>query len=347
MLLEHADLSASDAVERLVGLQAQNPQDPYFALWSRLHDFRAEELSKLLEQRRVVRAALLRATVHLISANDYLTIRPLMQPLTRRTLNGSQFGKNVRGLDESEIVAEARRLLDERPRTRAELGRAMQERWPERDAESLGIAATYLLPLVQIPPRGLWRRSGQAVWATVESWLGEPLRPAADIDALMLRYLAAFGPASAADARVWSGITGLTEVFARLKPKLRAFKDETGAELYDLPDAPRPSADEEAPALFLPVYDNITLSHARRDRIVSAAARKMPGVNLDGTFLLDGFVAGSWKLERGKASAELRLRPVARLTRAQRKELEAEGDCAEARRAKRTRFVAGARRAWS
>ena len=132
---------------------------------------------------------------------------------------------------------------------------------------------TFLVPVVQVPPRALWRRSGLARWATIEGWVGRSLASDwSSPDGLVLRYLAAFGPAGAADARAWSGLTGAAEILDRLRPRLRAFRDEQGRELLDLPDAPRPDADTPAPIRFLPVYDNVTLSHADRGRIVEESS---------------------------------------------------------------------------
>jgi hypothetical protein len=144
----------------------------------------------------------------------------------------------------------------------------------------------------------------------------------------MLRYLAAFGPASVQDAQAWSGLTRLRPVFDRLRPRLCTFRDERGRELFDLPDAPRPDPEIPAPPRLLPEWDNLLLSHADRTRVIAEEHRRAIWSNngiVPGTLLLDGFVSGTWKLTREKASATLRIRPFAPLTTADRVATEEEG----------------------
>jgi hypothetical protein len=307
-------------VEHLVGMQAQNPLDPYLALWSRLEGFRPDELSTLVEGRQAVRLGLMRGTLHLATARDALALWPVMAPVMARSWVSSPFSKQLRGVDVEQVVAAGRALLEDAPRTTSALSKLLHERWPDRDATSLGYAVRFLLAVVQIPPRGLWGRTGQPTWTTLESWLGRPLHSEARPDAVVLRYLAAFGPATVSDIRTWSWLTGLREVVERLRPRLVTFRDEADRELFDLPDAPRPDPATPAPPRFLPEYDNLLLSHDDRSRVIpdSALGRVTGWV---GTFLLDGFLAGQWRIDRGKDRATLVLEPFEPLTDDQRSQL--------------------------
>jgi hypothetical protein len=305
MLLDRRKLSAEEAIEHLVGMQAQAPAPPYVGLWTRLEGFQPDELSDLILERRAVRVALMRNTVHLVSARDCLKLRPLVQPVIDRGLHAHRAG--IEGVDVPELVASGRALLEERPRTAKELGVLLQKRWPEHDPASLAHAIRHLVPLVQVPPRGLWRKRGPAAHTTAESWLGRPLDPNPSLEELVLRYLGAFGPASVRDVQTWSGLTRLGEVVERLRPRLVAFRDEHGRELFDLPDAPRPDPDVQAPPRFLPEFDNLILSHADRTRVIAEEYRKALASRngmVPAAVLVDGFVRGTWRVEktRGKAS---------------------------------------------
>ncbi|HEX8273062.1 MAG TPA: winged helix DNA-binding domain-containing protein [Longimicrobiaceae bacterium] len=327
-LLRRWTIPAAEAVERLAGMQSQAPDPPYYGLWTRLEGFRPEELSRLLEERAVVRIALMRSTIHLVTARDCLALRPLLQPVLERA-HKATYGKRMEGVDATELADAARALTGERPRTFAEIGAALAERWPGRDPAALSGAARALLALVQVPPRGLWGRSGPAAHTTAEAWLGRPLDTAASLDDLVLRYLAAFGPAAVADAQTWSGLTRLRDAFERLRPRLLAFRDEAGRELFDLPDAPRPDPDTAAPARYMADWDNVFLSHADRTRVVSEEHRRRiftPNGIFPGTVLVDGFVAGTWKLERSRGAATLRVEPFAPLPAADEAALNEEGE---------------------
>ena len=293
-------------IERLVGMQAQEPQNPYVALWSRLDAFDPAELSGLIAERRAVRAQLMRATIHLVSARDCLALHPITQPVLARTFK-SPWANGLAGADIAEVAAAGLELLAERPRTRAELGALLAARWPDADPPSLAHAVTFNTPLVQVPPRGLWGETGQATWAPAESWLDRELDPNASTDAVVLRYLAAFGPATVGDVRTWSGLTGLREVIERLRPQLRTFRDEQDRELFDLPDAPLPDPDTPAPPRFLPEYDNLVLSHADRSRMFNGLGPggPFPYGNAIGALLVDGFYRANWKLAEEEEVATL------------------------------------------
>ena len=327
MLLERMRLTAEEAIERLAGMQGQAPDAPYVGLWSRLEDFRPTELASLLTERRAVRATVMRGTVHLVTTAGFAAMRPVVQPVLERLFAGSPWARNLRGLDLDALLAEALPLVQEQPRTRAELARALGERRPGIDGLSLAYAVTYLVPLVQVPPRGIWGSRGQATWVSAETWLGRGLgRP--DVEGLLLRYLGAFGPATVADMGAWSGLTGLREVVEALRPRLRVFNDRRGRELLDLPDAARPDPDTPAPVRFLPEYDNVLLSHADRSRVLDPG-RWPPlapgnGARL-GTVLVDGRFAATWRITRPGKGAVLTVEPFAVLASPDRAALEEEG----------------------
>jgi hypothetical protein len=231
----------------------------------------------------------MRSTIHVVSARDFLALQPLAAPSLARTFK-SPFAERMGGAPLGDVVAAGKELLAERPRRRAELAELLAPRWPDADPTALAHAVTFHLPLVQTTPRGIWGESGQATWALTEDWLGEPLDHEARIDDHVLRYLRAFGPATTADVRTWSGLTGLGEVMKRLRPRLRVVRDEAGRELLDVEDGLLPDPDTPAPPRFLPEFDNVVLSHAERSRVV--ADRAGPGYPL----LVDGFYTGCWKL---------------------------------------------------
>jgi len=331
MLLRRAQVPALEAVERLVGLQAQVPLDPYTALWSRLAGFEPESLARLIAQRQAVRIVLMRATIHLVSADDCVFLRPLMQPVLDGELaRHPQYGPALRDVDLGPVLAAARVVLADRPRTGAQLRVALAERFPDLDPAALAYACRNRLALVQVPPRGLWGRSAQVATTTVEAWLGRPPAAGSSIDALVLRYLAAFGPATAADVAAWSRLTGFRPVLDRLRRRLRTFRDERGRELFDLADAPRPDPDTPAPPRFLPEYDNLLLSHADRSRFVPEAWRSQapdPARRIMGSVLLDGMLVATWRIERDRdaGTAALTVDHLGRLDPRARAALQVEG----------------------
>ena len=312
LLLQRSPMTALDAVEHLVGMQAQAPFAPYYGLWSRLDGFTGNELAGLLTSRKAVRIVLMRGTIHLVTAKDCHRLRPLVQPALDRMLRANAtHGRPLAAVDVTSVVDAAQRLLDAEALTPGEVGARLAEQWPDSPPGSLAEAARSLLPLVQIPPRALWQRSGQVRLTTATAWLGQPRGKRLTIDELVMRYLAAFGPASAADAQTWSGLTRLGEVLERLT--LMRLKTEGGQTLYDIPDAPRPDADTPAPVRLVAPFDNVLLSHADRTRVISDEHRKrlFAGKNgvFPGTVLVDGFVAGTWELVGKGEATTMRVQP--------------------------------------
>ena len=318
-LLERARKPVPEALEDLAGLQAQAPDAPYVGLWSRLEGFETDHLSWLIASREAVRAPLMRATVHLVTAADHAALQPWAKPVLERGFASQRFARDLDGLDLAAVTAAGAGLLSENNLTRAKLGAAMAELWPDRDPNSLAYAVTYLLPVVQVPPRGIWGERGPARWSTAEAWLSMPRAEPLDAGQLIKRYLGAFGPASVRDAQVWSGLTRLQEVADGLGSQLRRFRDEDGRELLDLPDGPLPDPETPAPARFLPEYDNVLLSYANRARVITGnrTVPLPPGHGGSrGTVLIDGFFAGTWHAVRAVGTVTLKVASFAPLTAA-------------------------------
>ncbi|MEU8710094.1 winged helix DNA-binding domain-containing protein [Streptomyces sp. NPDC048565] len=327
LLLERSDLGAVDAVEHLVGMQAQAPNPPYIGLWTRLARFRTLDLAAGVQSREVVRLVLMRGTIHLVSARDCLRLRPVLAESLERSLKGT-FGRKLAGLDLADVVALGVEAVEKEALTLGALGTVLAERWPDHDAFALANAVRNLVPLVQVPPRGLWGESGQAAHTTASSWLGRGPDTDPDPGAVVERYLAAFGPASVKDMQVWSGMTRLASVVGRLGTRLRVFRGTDGRTLYDLPDAPRPAPGTPAPVRFLPDFDNILLSHADRSRVITEERRRHVFTRnglIRPTFLVDGEVAGMWRVDRERGAARLVLQPFSPLPRSVRDELTDEG----------------------
>jgi hypothetical protein len=325
LLLERPRLPAADPAaraarvvqtkEHLVGLQAQAPFPPYYGLASRLDGFVPGDLAALITSRDVVRIALMRGTIHLVSARDCLPLRRLVQPVIERGMR-SAFGQQLTGVDPAELAAAGRALVETEPMTFSALGQALAGRWPQNPPAALAQGVRAFVPLVQVPPRAVWGQAGQARHTSAEQWLGLPAEPftparagsAGERARLVSRYLGAFGPATVRDIQAWSGLTGLRAAVEELRPSLITFAGEAGAELFDLPGAPRPGPDVPAPARLVAEFDNLVLSHADRSRVVSAEnARRLSTVNgvIPGTVLLDGFAAGMWRLAPGRALTTL------------------------------------------
>jgi hypothetical protein len=317
----------AETLAHLVGLQGQVPLVPHLALWDRLAGYDPAELDGLMTSRQVVRTQLMRTTIHTVTAADAVALRPLLQPVLDRTFASTAWGQRLRGTDVSAVVAEAAGLLAERPMGRAALQRELAARHPGLDAEAVAFGVSYSVPWVQPPPRGLWGASGAAVMTTVSAWLGG-LSGAASLDDLALRYLSAFGPATVRDVQAWCGLTRLREVVDRLGTRLRRYRTEDGAELVDVPDGPLPDPDTPAPVRFLAEYDNVTLSHADRSRIVPDADHAPlnggPG-GWCGSVLVDGLVQAMWAVRREGEAMVLAVRPSLPLSAGDRAEMLEEG----------------------
>jgi hypothetical protein len=313
----HRRVAVIQTIEHLIGLQAQAPFPPYYGLWSRLGGFRPDDLASLINDRSVVRIALMRGTIHLVSARDCLPLRRLLQPVLDRSLRGA-FGRQLAGADTAAVAAAGRELVDAAPMTFSQLGEALAERWPGHPPAALAQAVRAHVPLVQVPPRAVWGLAGQSLHTSAECWLGPAAQPDPDslrapqeppgLPGLVMRYLRAFGPATARDVAAWSGLTGLRPVMEELRPFLVTFRDEEGIELFDLPSAPRPSGDTPAPVRLAAEFDNLLLAHADRSRVVSPGdLRRFYTINgiFPGSVLIDGFAAGIWRLAVAKGTATL------------------------------------------
>jgi DNA glycosylase AlkZ-like len=314
LLLERHALGAPRAIERVCAVQGQWPTAPYVALWSRVRDFHRDALIRALERRRVVRSTLMRGTIHMVSVRDYPALAPLWR--ARRREEFERLGGDVAAAE-----AAMRRELEDGPRLYTELAATLGDGTMNR---RLGP----LVPLAHLPPAGGWRYHGRTRLAEAEAWLGTPFsEPDAGARLLVERYLSAFGPASVQDLARFSGLRmkDLRAGLDALEPRLRRYRDEEGRLLLDLPRRPLPPADAPAPVRFLGRWDNALIGYERRARIlpVEYEERKI-GLAGDQPFLVDGYVAGVWSVERATTAATLRLEALAPLPRAARRAVEQE-----------------------
>ncbi|HZX07651.1 winged helix DNA-binding domain-containing protein [Kribbella sp.] len=318
LLLRRSELPVLDAVRRLAGLQAQTPHSWYVGLWSRLAGFVPSQAADLLVDRQLIRIALMRSTIHLVTPDDARALRPLIQPVLDRDLYRNQIhGKPGEGIDMPRLIADGVELLAPKPLTNKELGAVLAERWPDRPPASLVYAIRNQVPLVQVPPRGVWGRSGPIAHTTIDAWLGAGVPSTSSLEWMILRYLAAFGPAGVKDMQVWSGLTKLREVVERMS--LQVFQDSNGQTLYDVPDVVHPDPDTPAPPRFLYDFDNLLLSYADRTRVITddhgrqgyRTQRPAPQI-----LLVDGFTAGDWTVSRDADEVTLVVRSYQPLTEA-------------------------------
>lgn len=302
-------------------MQAQEPRPPFVGLWSRLADFTPEALLAAVRSGAILRGPLFRATLHLVTQDDWSVFRPPCQPVLTRAM--AVLGDRAEALDLEALGSAARALLAEQPRTSAELRMLLHEQFPRQDERALGYAVRTQVPLVMVASddRFGFPRDPQLR-------LAEPRLTSEDASELVRRYLAAYGPASVADAQQWSGLTGLAPSFEALRAELVGFVDVRGRELFDLPHAPRPSAETPAPARFLPEFDSLVLAHADRSRLIADEHRghlTTKNLRVNATALYDGEACATWTVKRSRKSATLEITPFAPLPASAWPDLEAEG----------------------
>lgn len=328
LLLERHSLTPLEAVERLAGLQAQVPRPPFVGLWTRLADFDRRQLLSALHDRTIVRATTMRGTIHLMSAADYRAFRGVLHPmLTRGPV--SVLRDKVKDMDFAAVTKAGRAFFKRKPATFDALREHFAELHPSWDARAPAYVVRMHVPLVQIPTGDPWGYPAAATFGLADAWLGSPVSIEAEpAHALVRRYLAAFGPATYADAQAWSGLQGLRTVFEDLRPELVVVRDHRKRELVDLPEAPRPDGDLAAPIRFLPEYDNAVLGHQDRTRIIADEHRPRivtKNLQIRATYLVDGVVSGMWSMRKKRKTATLVLEPFAKLTKKVRTSLEEEG----------------------
>jgi hypothetical protein len=318
LLLDRVQRRPLEVVRHLVGMQGQDAELPYIGLWNRIDGFAHDDLTGLLHSREVVRGTLWRGTQHLMAADDYRWMRPLMQPMLDTWQRGA-FGRHLAGVDLAELTAVAGELLAAGPWNRMDLGRELAARWPDAEPQWLARSVQGLLPVLHPAPDGVWGRRGATPFALAEAHLGGPMIER-DVMDLVLRYLAAFGPASVADMQAWSRMTRLRPAFEALRPQLCTFRGPAGAELFDLPDAPRPGPGVPAPVRLLACFDNVLYGHADRSRIIAAEHRRY--LLAEAMLIVDGVVRGFWKVKNGTLTVSL----LAPLTAAEMGAVGAEGE---------------------
>jgi len=327
MLLAREKISALGAIERLVAMQAQLARPPYVGLWTRVQGFKRDDLTKLFTSRKAVRGTHLRGTLHVMSAKDFARLRGAIQPALTAGVQAI-LRDRMKGFDVDAVMAAARQVFAKGPTGFEPVRQHLIKNFPKGDERAMGYAARLRVPLLQVPDESRWGYASAADFTLAEKWLGGTLSSDESPDELLLRYLAAFGPATVTDAQTWSGLARLRDAFERLRPKLVTFRDERGRELFDLPKAPRPDEDVEVPVRFLPEFDNILLGHDDRTRIVADAHRKLvylPGLRVAATLLVDGYVSGTWSMETKKGVTTIVIQPFTKLAKATWDEAEKEG----------------------
>jgi hypothetical protein len=327
MLLERESILVPAAIERLVGMQAQLASAPFVGLWTRLRDFKREDLADQIDERKVVKATLMRATLHLCTAEDYLRFRATLQPLLMGAASAIAKGRGAE-FDLEKVLKAARKYIGEKPRSFAEISEMLTELIPGADVGAMRYSVRTHIPLVQVPIAGGWSYSNKPEFTLAEEWIGKKSATKDFLPELVKRYLAAFGPASVTDAQTWLGMK-LKDTFEKLRPELQSYRGEGRTELFDLPGAPIPGEDVPAPVRFLPEFDNLLLSHSNRARVVAEEYRPkvyLPALRVAATVLVDGFVRGAWKVEKTKTATALVIEPFEKLAKKDRAALAEEGE---------------------
>lgn len=322
MLLERGTVDPVDALGRLLAIQAPLPRTPFLGLWSRLEAFKPEALRAAIQAREVVRATAMRGTLHLMTAADFLAFRGVLRTGDVVALPGG----SKTTVAELEPVLALARLHFAEPRP-FESFREVLENAGFSDVRIMAYAARQLLPLVQAASDTPYGFAPGGEFVLAAAYLGKKIATPPAPAELLRRYLAAWGPASPADFSGWSGLTGAAALFAELGDDLVTFRDERKKLLYDLKDAPRPGGDTPAPPRFVPDFDAVTQGHKDRARIVPAEhAPRIASKNLQvpPMLLVDGFVAGTWKLEAKRKTATVTVTAFETFSAKTRKAVEAE-----------------------
>lgn len=329
LLLAREAIAVPEAIERLAGMQAQEPKHPFVGLWTRIEGFDAQALRRALRERSVVRATLMRSTLHLLSAADYAALRTALQPPMSVALR--VLGARAKGLDPDAVLPAARTLLTGGRMTFDEIRARLQEQFPDVNDRALGYAVRTLVPLVMVPAdEARWGFDRSGAFVLAEEWLSVPLAAGDDpVRALARRYLGAFGPATAKDLQAWSGVGGMTAVLDAMRAELEVFADERGRELFDLPGAPRPGGSVAAPPRLLPEFDSLMLAWEDRSRVIAGEHRPLvttKNLRVKATFLVDGVVAGTWTLAVKRRVATLTLQPFGKVAKTALRELRDEAE---------------------
>ncbi|MET7767642.1 winged helix DNA-binding domain-containing protein [Nocardia sp. NPDC005366] len=327
MLAERVDISPFELVRHVVAVQGQEPNWPYVGLWSRLAGFTHEDLASLLRDRKLVRSTMIRRTVHLATAEDFRWLRPTVRPIVDAALRSPYFRDEIDGIDLDELAAAGRALLTGKILSRAEFGKLLGEKFPNRLPRRLAESVELMVPMAHGPETGEWGRwrNRYVTLSLADEWIGAPMGPAPDPRQLILRYLAAYGPATVADMQAWAGVTRLAEVIDDMRDRLRVFTDDKHKVLFDLPGAPLADPDLPVPVRFLPAFDNALLGHKDRRRMISEQDRRRVAKEASAgvpMYLVDGFVHGRWGLD----GSTIRVIPWHPLTPADEEALRAEAE---------------------